>query len=183
MFTAASPAVHRIPFDPHETRIDGEPAPSAAGVAGRERHLTPDWSSTVVFITHDDSDGFYDRVYSGIHNPSNTSGVATPPGPQDFLTGTGLCGSGKRLADEQGRCGYGPRLPLPVISPRAKPGHIGQSLTDLTSIIRFVEDHWGLPRIRGSHDSIAGSLNSTFGFGQAPNPALILDPTTGQPAT
>ena len=53
---------------------------------------TPDWSSTAVIITYDDSDGFYDHVFSGVHNPSNTSGVANPPGPQDFLNGTGLCG-------------------------------------------------------------------------------------------
>jgi phospholipase C len=143
---------------------------------------TPDWSSTVVFITYDDSDGFYDHVYSGVHNPSNTSGVAAPPGPQDFLTATGVCGSGKRLADEQGRCGYGPRLPLLVISPWAKPGHIGNELTDFTSIIAFVEDNWSLPRIPGSYDSIAGSLNSMFDFGQKPDPTLYLDPTTGQPA-
>ena len=40
---------------------------------------TPDWSSTAVIITYDDSDGFYDHAYSGVHNPSNTSGVANPP--------------------------------------------------------------------------------------------------------
>ena len=51
---------------------------------------TPDWSSTAVIVTYDDSDGFYDHVYSGIHNPSNTSMVASPPGPQDFLSGPGL---------------------------------------------------------------------------------------------
>jgi phosphoesterase family protein len=50
---------------------------------------TPDWSNTAVIIAYDDSDGWYDHAYSGIHNPSNTSTVADPPGPQDFLTGAG----------------------------------------------------------------------------------------------
>ena len=53
---------------------------------------TPDWSSTAVVIAYDDSDGWYDHVFSGVHNPSDTSTVANPPGPQDFLSGTGLCG-------------------------------------------------------------------------------------------
>lgn len=143
---------------------------------------TPDWSSTAVVISYDDSDGWYDHVFSGVHNPSNTASVASPPGPQDFLNGTGVCGSGTPLAGENGRCGYGPRLPLLVISPWAKSGHVDHTLTDQSSIIRFVEDNWGLPRISGSFDNIAGSLNHMFDFSGAPNKKLYLDPTTGRPA-
>ena len=142
---------------------------------------TPDWSSTAVVITYDDSDGFYDHAYSGVHNPSNTSGVANPPGPQDFLTGTGLCGSGTPLAGQNGRCGYGPRMPLLLISPWAKRGAVNHTLTDFGSIDKFVEDNWGLPRIPGSFDSMAGSLNSMFDFHGHGDPKLFLDPNTGQP--
>ena len=143
---------------------------------------TPDWSSTAVIITYDDSDGFYDHAYSGVHNPSNTSGVANPPGPQDFLTGTGLCGSGTPLAGQNGRCGYGPRMPLLLISPWAKRDAVSHTLTDFGSIDKFVEDNWGLPRIPGSFDSMAGSLNSMFDFHGHADPKLFLDPNTGQPA-
>ena len=134
-------------------------------------------------IAYDDSDGFHDHAYSGIHNPSNTS-KAAPPGPQDFLTGVGFCGTtGKRLADQQGRCGYGPRLPLLIVSPWAKKGYVSHELTDQSSILKFVEDNWGLPRISGSFDSIAGSLSSMFHFGHGPERStLFLDPVTGQPA-
>jgi len=143
---------------------------------------TPDWSSTAVIITYDDSDGFYDHVYSGVHNPSNTSNVANPPGPQDFLTGTGLCGTGTPLAGQNGRCGYGPRLPFLVISPWAKRDDVDHTLTDFSSIDKFIEDNWGLPRIPGSFDSIAGSINSLFSFGgHADNSRLFLDPISGQP--
>jgi phospholipase C len=142
---------------------------------------TPDWSSTAVIITYDDSDGFYDHVYSGIHNPSNTSNVGNPPGPQDFLTGTGLCGTGKRLADQNGRCGYGPRLPFLLISPWAKPAEVDHTLTDFSSIDKFIEDNWGLPRIPGSFDAIAGSITSMFKFNGNGNGKLFLDPITGQP--
>jgi phospholipase C len=145
---------------------------------------TPDWSSTAVIVTYDDSDGFYDHVYSGVHNPSNTANVANPPGPQDFLTGTGLCGSGTPLAGQNGRCGYGPRLPFLVISPWARHDQIGHTLTDFSSIDKFIEDNWSLPRIPGSFDSIAGSINSLFSFGGHPdNGKLFLDPATGQPAS
>jgi phospholipase C len=149
-----------------------------------ELENTPDWSSTAVVIAYDDSDGWYDHVFSGIHNTSNTSGVATPPGPQDFLTGTGLCGDTTKnppLAGESGRCGYGPRLPLLVISPWAKDNFVAHNITDQSSIIKFVEDNWHLPRISGSFDSIAGSLLPMFDFhghsGQ--DRKLFLDPDTG----
>ncbi len=135
---------------------------------------TPDWSSTAVIITYDDSDGFYDHAYSGVHNPS--------AGVQDFLTGNGVCGTGTPLAGQDGRCGYGPRLPLLLISPWAKRGAVSHTLTDFSSIDKFVEDNWGLPRIPGSFDSIAGSLNSMFDFHGHGDPKLFLDPNTGHPA-
>lgn len=148
---------------------------------------TPDWSSTAVVVAYDDSDGFYDHVYSGIHNPSNTSAVATPPGPQDFLTGAGLCGDATKtvpLAGENGRCGYGPRLPLLIISPWAKHNFVDHTVTDLSSVLKFVQDNWKLPRIDGSFDASAGSLNAMFNFnGKGQNPRLYLDPVTGQPAS
>jgi phospholipase C len=146
---------------------------------------TPDWSSTAVIITYDDSDGFYDHVYSGIHNTSNTASVATPPGPQDFLTGTGLCGDTSAhppLDGQSGRCGYGPRLPFLLISPWARHGKVDNTLTDFGSIDKFIEDNWGLSRIPGSFDAIAGSINSMFKFnGDGNDRRLFLDPITGQP--
>jgi phospholipase C len=146
---------------------------------------TPDWKSTAVIISYDDSDGWYDHAYPGVTNPS--SSVA------DALTGTGMCGSGAALGGQQGRCGYGPRLPLLVISPWAKKNAVDHTRTDQSSVIRFVEDNWDLPRIDGSFDAIAGSLNGMFDFaaekgrgndhGDAPNAApYLLDPVTGQPS-
>jgi len=146
---------------------------------------TPDWASTAVVISYDDSDGFYDHAFSGVHNASNTAAVATPPGPQDFLDGTGLCGDAATtppLAGASGRCGYGPRLPLLVISPWARSNFVDHTLTDQSSIIRFVEDNWHLPRIAGSFDAVAGSLNGMFDFRHSGGRlTLFLDPTTGEP--
>ena len=147
---------------------------------------TPDWSSTAVVVSYDDSDGYYDHVSSGVHNASDTSAVPAPPGPQDFLTGTGLCGDTSAtppLAGQNGRCGYGPRLPLLIISAWAKRNFVAHTLSDQSSILKFIEDNWRLPGISGSYDAIAGSLDNMFSFRQhRPGEAkLFLDPVTGQP--
>jgi phospholipase C len=81
----------------------------------------------------------------------------------------------------QGRCGYGPRLPMLVISPYAKVNYIDHTITDHTSILRFIEDNWGLGKIGDqSFDAKAGSILSMFNFiaGQKAN-KLFLDPDTG----
>ena len=79
---------------------------------------SPDWSSTAVVIAYDDSDGFYDHVMSPIVNSSAS--------PADQLNGPGKCGNGKPAGGYEDRCGYGPRLPLLVISPWAKRNFLDQ---------------------------------------------------------
>jgi len=145
---------------------------------------TPDWANTAVVINYDDSDGWYDHVYSGVHNPSTS--VA------DQLTGPGMCGTGTPLAGQNGRCGYGPRQPMMVISPYAKANFVDHSISDQSSITKFVEDNWlGGQRITGSADAMAGPLNTMFDFSNPTTPAAddagtaprFLDPRTGQVAT
>jgi phospholipase C len=83
-------------------------------------------------------------------------------------------------ADQNGRCGYGPRLPLLVVSPYARKNYV-HAVTDQSSILRFIEDNWNVGRIgNGSTDAIAGSLNRLFDFDGGHPSKLILDPATGQ---
>ncbi|HEX4398633.1 MAG TPA: alkaline phosphatase family protein, partial [Trebonia sp.] len=101
-------------------------------------------------------------------------------------TGPGMCGSGTPLAGQNGRCGYGPRQPLLVISPWAKTNFVDHTLTNQASITKFIEDNWGLPTISGSADASSGSLGNMFDFSQIPagNGArgkLFLNPVTGVP--
>jgi phospholipase C len=52
---------------------------------------------------------------------------------------------------------------------------------DQSSIIRFIEDNWGLGRIGGSSfDAIAGSVTNLFDFSDRRHARLFLDPSTGQ---
>jgi len=82
-----------------------------------------------------------------------------------------------------GRCGFGPRLPLLVISPWARSNFVDHTRTNQASILRFIENNWDLGRIDGSFDSVSHSLNHMFNFGNGhgKNKVLLLDPATGQP--
>jgi phospholipase C len=140
---------------------------------------TPDWSSTAVVISYDDSDGWYDHAFSGITNPSQS--VA------DALTGPEACGNtqGKPgpLAGQMGRCGFGPRLPLLVISPWARSNFVDRTRTNQASILRFIESNWDLGHIHGSFDARSRNLSHMFNFSgkHEKNKVLLLDPATGQP--
>jgi phospholipase C len=125
-----------------------------------------DWRSTAVVVMYDDSDGWYDHQMGPIVNQST--------GPADALTGPNACGAaatalpGIDTANTHalGRCGYGPRQPLLIVSPWAKRNFVDHTLTDQTSVLRFIEDNWlGGKRIgQGSFDGIAGSLGNMFNF-------------------
>jgi phospholipase C len=135
------------------------------------------WDDTAVIIAYDDSDGWYDHQMSPIVNQSNDSAF-------DALLGTN-CGTNPNMiaGGYQDRCGYGPRQPLLVVSPFAKQNFVDHTVTDQTSILRFIEDNWKLGRIgNASMDEKAGTLLNMFDFGNGPKaPRLFLDPTTGKP--
>jgi phospholipase C len=51
--------------------------------------------------------------------------------------------------------GDGTRIPLIVVSPYTKPGHISHDYADHVSILKFIERNWGLPTISGrSRDNL-----------------------------
>src|SRR5215469_1449475 len=137
---------------------------------------SPEWKDTAVIISYDDSDGWYDHVMGPIVNQSNVA--------DDQLLGPGNCGTPKpneNGAIQNGRCGYGPRLPLLVVSPFARANYVDHLVTDQSSITRFIEDNWNLGRIGdGSVDAIAGTLDGLFDFSddEGQNGKLFLDPLT-----
>jgi phospholipase C len=132
----------------------------------------PAWKNMAVIIAYDDSDGWYDHVMPPIVSQSSTTA--------DALTGPGSCGPATGVT-QQGKCGYGPRLPLLVISPWAKVNYVDRAITDQSSILRFIEDNWNLGRIGGgSFDERAGSLLGMFDFrGVDHIRSLFLAPSTG----
>ena len=72
-----------------------------------------------------------------------------------------------------------------MISPWAKPNYVSHTITDQSSILRFIEDTFvNHQRIgQGSYDSIAGSLDDMLDVrGTAPQngAVILLDSATGQ---
>jgi phospholipase C len=74
-----------------------------------------------------------------------------------------------------------------VISPFAKTNFVDHSLTDQSSVLRFIEDNWGTGQLGvGSFDQIAGSILNMLNFSQNNNNQgnlLILNPNTGEPVS
>jgi phospholipase C len=101
------------------------------------------WSNTVIFITWDDWGGWYDHV----------------PPPQVLVN----CA--------QWGCGYvyGFRVPLIVVSPFAKAQYISTVNHDFGSILKFIEEKYGLPSL-GYADAAADDLSDCFNFSQTPIP-------------
>ncbi|HTQ61417.1 MAG TPA: alkaline phosphatase family protein [Candidatus Solibacter sp.] len=147
---------------------------------------TPEWQSTAVIIAYDDSDGWYDHVTSPIVNQSATAAdenAAGLPMCGTAASATTLALAGVTAAHAQGRCGYGPRQPFLVISPYAKANFVDHTITDQSSVVRFIEDNWlGGERIPGSFDAIAGSILNMFDFDRCrEDGTLVLNPSTGEP--
>ncbi|MGB8908695.1 MAG: alkaline phosphatase family protein [Candidatus Cybelea sp.] len=65
------------------------------------------------------------------------------------------------------RVGLGFRVPLLVVSPYAKQGYVSHAQFETASILRFVEDEFGLPQLASS-DERARSPVDCFDFSQQP---------------
>ncbi len=99
------------------------------------------WANTAMIVTWDDWGGWYDHV----------------PPPQ------------VRVNCSEWGCGYvyGFRVPLIVISPYAKAGYISHVNHDFGSILRFIEETFGLNSL-GYADAFADDLSDCFNFSQTP---------------
>jgi phospholipase C len=71
--------------------------------------------------------------------------------------------------------GLGPRVPLLVVSPYAKKGYISATQYEFSSVLKFIEERFGLPAL-GTRDADANDITDSFNFSQTPLPPLILKP-------
>jgi hyaluronoglucosaminidase len=143
-------------------------------INGIER--SPQWQSTAIVITWDESGGWYDHVMPPMVNDSQAA--------SDVLTGAGECGTRPPINGYQDRCGFGPRIPEIVISPYARENYIDHARTAQSDTIHFIEDNWHLGRIGdGSFDDVSGTIAGMFDFDHPAAKPLFLDPATGEPAS
>ena len=100
------------------------------------------WNSTVIIVVWDDWGGFYDPV--------------APP-----------------KIDKQGGMGF--RVPMIVISPYSafnstgKSPYISQTVYGFGSVIRYVEETFGLPSL-GTTDATSNSMSDMLNYKQSPRP-------------
>ncbi|MEX0428760.1 alkaline phosphatase family protein [Nocardioides sp. DS6] len=137
---------------------------------------SPEWKSTAIVISYDDSDGWYDHQAPTILNPSSTS--------DDAAICTAAAQTADPIAGEEDRCGPSQRLPMVVISPYAKKNYIDHNISNQASIVKFIEDNWGLGTIKDdfgdgpvedSFDATAGSIEPMFDFQHPSGNTVVLN--------
>jgi phospholipase C len=65
--------------------------------------------------------------------------------------------------------GFGIRVPMLLISPYARQGVVDHHLGEFSSVLRFIEDNWGLTQLT-HRDRNAENLSYDFDFSQTPRP-------------
>jgi phospholipase C len=125
------------------------------------------WSKTVLFHMYDENDGFFDHV------PPPTPPKGTPG---EFLTASPLTSDANGIA---GPIGMGFRVPMMVISPFSRGGHIASDVFDHTSQLRFLEERFGVraPNISAWRRKTAGDLTATLHMQSKDTSAPVLPST------
>lgn len=70
--------------------------------------------------------------------------------------------------------GYGFRAPALLVSPYAKKGFVDSTTLDFTSMLKFIEENWGLEPL-AERDAAANNLLNAFDFEAPPRRAILLN--------
>jgi phospholipase C len=135
------------------------------------------WSRTALLINYDENDGFFDHISPPFAAASSANGLSTVDTSNDIYPGD--------AKNPAGPYGFGPRVPMLVVSPWSKGGWVCSEVFDHTSVIRFIEkrfgqhDDLGEANITPWRRVVSGDLTSAFNF-TSPNEAFpVLPPTAG----
>ena len=131
------------------------------------------WSKTVLFHMYDENDGFFDHV------PPPVAAAAARPG--EYLTVSPLPTT---PTARPGPIGMGFRVPMLVLSPFSRGGHVASEVFDHTSQLRFLEERFGVkaPNISAWRRRTAGDLTSTLHPGRR-DPSVPTLPSTSKDQT
>jgi phospholipase C len=113
------------------------------------------WAKTAFILNYDENDGFFDHV---------------PPLVPAIHPSIGLSTADTKAENYLWEpVGFGPRVPLIVVSPWTRGGFVNSELSDHTSVIRFLEQRFGVmePNISPWRRAVSGDLVSMFDFGQS----------------
>ncbi|MFZ0386046.1 MAG: phospholipase C, phosphocholine-specific [Solirubrobacteraceae bacterium] len=138
--------------------------------AGVLNALTSDpevWSKTVLLITFDENDGFFDHVVAPYPSVGTLPGHSTVPLTDELFDGT--AGTPGGTSGVVGPYGGGVRVPLLAVSPWSRGGWVCSETFDHTSLIRFIESRFGVgePNITPWRRAVFGDLRAAFDFESA----------------
>jgi phospholipase C len=123
------------------------------------------WSKTVLLVTYDENDGYFDHV-------------VPPQPPTPVLPGISTVSTEGEIHDVVNPAhkphytrddlpyGLGPRVPMMMVSPWSKGGYVCSQVFDHTSVIRFIEARFGVmePNISPWRRAVCGDLTTAFDF-------------------
>lgn len=130
------------------------------------------WSKTVLLLTYDENDGFFDHIVPPHPPVTPEHGATTVPTTNELYVGA---------EGQPGPYGLGQRVPMLAISPWSKGGFVCSEVFDHTSIIRFMEQRFGVhePNITAWRRAVCGDLTSAFDFSRSSDSVPRLPSTTG----
>jgi len=134
--------------DDHPAYSDQQISEALAAEAINAIVHSPYWSQSAIIITYDETDGFYD------HAPVNVRNT--------FVDGSPLAA--------------GPRIPTILISPWAASGKISHNYSEHSSIIKLINDIFGLTPLADLPDEVKGAQLAKTNLGQS-NYGPADDPT------
>jgi phospholipase C len=109
------------------------------------------WAKTVLFVSHDENDGFFDHV----------APPTAPEGTPEEYQSAPLPAATRGIA---GPVGLGFRVPMLVVSPFSRGGYVCSEPFDHTSQLRFLETRFGVevPNLSAWRRSVTGDLTSAL---------------------
>ncbi len=137
------------------------------------------WSKTVLFVTFDENDGFFDHAAAPAPPSYNLDGTLAGASTVEIRgnyfrdTARKYLKPDDTITGDVRPWGLGARVPMYVISPWSKGGWVNSQVFDHTSVGRFLEKRFGvhIPAISPWHRAVCGDLTSALDFA-APDAAL-----------
>ncbi|MBN3838254.1 phospholipase C, phosphocholine-specific [Burkholderia sp. Ac-20349] len=128
------------------------------------------WSKTVLIVNYDENDCFFDHMpppNAPSRNADGTyAGKSTVTTQYEYFTLPNPPGDSSPLAPDGRPYGPGPRVPMFVVSPWSAGGWVNSEVFDHTSVLRFIEQRFGVqePNISPWRRAVCGDLTSAFNF-------------------
>ena len=157
----------------HPARSPSDGATYIAAVLDALTANPETWSKTVLFITYDENDGFFDHVVPPAPPAASSDGLSNVDTSNEFYSG-----SAKNPA---GPVGLGPRVPMYVVSPWSKGAWTCSQTFDHTSILQFLAKRFGVQEanISAWRRAVCGDLTAAFDFANPNASAVTMPPISG----